>query len=93
RDREEDPSQGERRRIRRSARANIDNSVISFVEAKTTFVDITHNVDPIELSESRLGTMVYQKSAAVVAPMEVKSGDNRELSNLVSAGKPTCDYQ
>lgn len=38
-------------------------------------------------SKSRLGTVVHKKTAAVVALTEVKSEDNRELANLVSAAK------
>lgn len=38
-------------------------------------------------SKSRLGTVVHKKSAAVIALTEVKSEDNRDLANLVSAAK------
>ncbi|CCA72726.1 probable RPL8B-60s large subunit ribosomal protein L7a.e.B [Serendipita indica DSM 11827] len=38
-------------------------------------------------SKARLGTVVHKKTAAVVAITEVKSEDNRELANLVSAAK------
>lgn len=41
----------------------------------------------IAKSKSRLGTVVHKKTAAVVALTEVKSEDNRELANLVSAAK------
>ncbi|KIM19355.1 hypothetical protein M408DRAFT_83616, partial [Serendipita vermifera MAFF 305830] len=38
-------------------------------------------------SKARLGTVVHKKTAAVVALTEVKSEDNRDLANLVSAAK------
>jgi len=37
--------------------------------------------------KARLGTVVHKKTAAVVAIQEVKSEDQRELANLVSAAK------
>jgi large subunit ribosomal protein L7Ae len=38
-------------------------------------------------SKARLGTVVHKKTAAVLALQEVKSEDQRELANLVSAAK------
>ena len=37
--------------------------------------------------KARLGTVVYKKTAAVLAIQEVKSEDQRELATLVSAAK------
>jgi len=37
--------------------------------------------------KARLGTVVHKKTAAVLAVQDVKSEDNRELANLVSAAK------
>jgi large subunit ribosomal protein L7Ae len=37
--------------------------------------------------KARLGTVVHKKSAAVVALQDVKSEDQRDLANLVSAAK------
>jgi len=38
-------------------------------------------------SKARLGTVVHKKTAAVLAFTEVRSEDQRELANLVSAAK------
>ena len=37
--------------------------------------------------KARLGTVVHKKTAAVVALQDVKSEDQRELANLISAAK------
>jgi large subunit ribosomal protein L7Ae len=37
--------------------------------------------------KARLGTVVYKKTAAVLAVQDVKSDDQRELATLVSAAK------
>jgi large subunit ribosomal protein L7Ae len=41
----------------------------------------------IAKGKARLGTVIYKKTAAVVAIQEVKSEDQRELATLVSAAK------
>ncbi|KAF9016750.1 L30e-like protein [Hymenopellis radicata] len=75
------------------------NHIVALIEAKkASLVVIAHDVDPIELvvflpalcrkmGQSRLGTVVHKKTAAVVALQDVKSEDQRELATLVSAAK------